>query len=513
MTDKIDNVLIVGGGDVGLLTALSLQKLVPGVDVRVVDDFQQEVPQVGKSTYSDIQRILHGTLDIDEIRFISEVKPIWKASVFFRDWCGCPPFQYTFDSNEGFLGPDTNDLAERSHYYYEELGNETGHHTRDGEIVAQRKSPWYYQNNGDLGKYEKFAYHLTTRRFNSFLRDLCRERGVTLVDDAITSVETTRTSIDTIRSDDREYEADLYVDATGFNRVLRSAQDVAFRNFEFPLDRAFNAQIDRPLSEVIPATVIETGDYGWFWQIDTYDNRDLGYVFDSEFVDDETARTEFREFVAEVAPGDDEPEISVAELDSYAFTSGYYDRAWAANCVAIGNAEGFVEPLQSTALTANALTALELASILSSNDRIVDDDLRGEYNEAVRTTWESIYDFIAVHYIHSSGDTAFWQQASSIDTSPRVERIGNLFDRRGFDPRVLQADEESADLAIFSTFDFFEIMRKMGETSKFHESNRFEMSDSYRHEAEQYYQNQQNVVENYHLDVDEFYKGILESGR
>lgn len=511
--NSADDVIIVGGGDVGLLTALSIQKMNTEVKVSVVDDFQRDVPQVGKSTYREIQNVLHGTLGIDEPRFISEVKPIWKASVYFRDWCGYPAFHYPFDPPDKYPPADTPDAIEHYYYFYDELYDSPDHLTKCEEIVAQTKSPWYYQANGDLDRYEKVAYHLDTERFNSFLRELCRERGVSLVDDEITAVETTDTHIDRVRSKQQHYEADLYIDATGFNRVLRGEQDAEFRNFEFPLDSAFNVRIDRSLSDVIPATIVETGDHGWFWHIDTYDNRDLGYVFASEYVTDEVALDEFLAHVESVAPDDatGNPIVSEEDIDKYEFTSGYYDRAWVDNCMAIGNAEGFVEPLQSTALTANASLAVLFSNLLSSHGRIIDDDLQEAYNTSVRRTWESIHDFIGVHYKYSSDDTELWQTMGSMDISPRVERITEAFDRYGYDWNIDTGNTDNlSDLKIFEVPDFHTVMRNMGATSEFYERNDFRVSSDVMREEDQSYQNTREQVENHHLTVRELYKGIMD---
>lgn len=512
MNGKLDNVIIVGGGDVGLLTALSIRKMNPGMDISVVDDFQQDIPQVGKSTYRKIQNILHGTLEIDEPRFISEVKPIWKAAVYFRDWCDSPAFYYPFDPPDKYPESDAPNAIEHYYHFYDDLYNSPDHLTKCEEIVAQAKSPWYYQSDGDLDRYEKVAYHLNTERFNSFLRELCRERDVSLVDSEITAVETTGAHIDRVRSKHQHYKADLYIDATGFNRVLRGEQDIEFRDFEFPLDSAFNVRIDRSISDIIPATVVETGDYGWFWHIDTYDNRDLGYVFASEYAD-ETVLAEFLDYVEDVAPDDatgSDPIVSKADVDKYEFTSGYYDRSWVDNCMAIGNAEGFVEPLQSTALTANASLAVQFSNLLSAHGRIVDDDLREAYNTSVRRTWESIHDFIGIHYTYSSGDTEFWQTMGTMDVSPRVERIKKEFDQYGYDWNI---DTENTDnlfeLKIFALPDFYTVMRNMGATSEFYETNDFHVSDDVIQEEDQFYQNTREQVENHYLTIRELYKGIM----
>jgi tryptophan halogenase len=499
MDDTIDDVTIVGGGDSGLLTALAVQRLNPDVDIAVVDDFRREIPQVGKSTYWKIQDILYNELDIDPERFLREVRPVWKCSVYFRDWCG-RQFHIPFDISEKFPAEGTPDAAQHYYHYYDELADSPDHLTKDEAIVAQGVSPWYY-NAEELTyqKYQAIAFHLNTERFNSFLRDLCRERGVSLVDDEITGVDADGSRIEQVTSDSRGYEADLYVDASGFNRVLKGAVGGEFTEFGFPLDAAFNTRVDRPLSEVVSATVVESGEHGWFWQIDTYDNRDFGYVFASEFVSEEAALAAFLEYCG----GD----VSADDVAKYEFTSGFYDPAWVENCVAIGNAEGFVEPLQSTGLTTNALAAVNLSKMLSAHGRMNDAGLRAEYNAWVRRAWESIRDFVAVHYKFADGDNEFWQTMRSLDVSPRVDHLVEEFDRNGFDTHVT-APTETADevenLEVFPAEGFYVLMRHLGVTSEFYETNPPDVSEAVRREQEEFYSSVWNDVAD-HLTTEEVY--------
>jgi len=512
MDGELEDVVIVGGGDIGLLTALSVQKLNPKLAVTVVDDFDHDPPQVGKSTFKKIQNILHGTLDIDERRFIGEVRPVWKGALYFRDWCDCPAFHYPFDPEDKYPERDTADAIEYYYHHYANLYDSPDHLTKGEAIVDKEKSPWHFDAAGNLDRYEKVAYHLNLKRFASFLRDVCRERDVTLVDDEITAVETTGDHIDRIRSDTRSYDADLYVDATGFTRVLRREQDGAtFRDFNFPLDSAFNVRIDRNLSEVLPATAVDSGDHGWFWQIDTYDNRDLGYVYSSGHVDDETAMDEFVDHVEAVAPqSNPHPDVSPDDVAKYEFDSGYFERSWIENCIAIGNAQGFVEPLQSTGLTGNATAATQLANMLSVHGGIADDDVREQYNTWVRRVWESIYDFIAIHYRYATGDTAFWHDIATKEFSPRVDDIVEQFDRNGLDREVvpLADDTDLLELSIFFLPDFYTMMRNLGADSVFYETTDIDVSDDVVAERDQYYEQIDAEVDDY-LTTEELYTGVL----
>jgi len=502
MPDQIDDVVVVGGGDSGLIAALAIAKMNTGIDVSVVDDFGADVPQVGKSTFLAIQHILHENLDIDEQTFVSEVKPVWKASVYFRDWCGYPAFHYPFDQNRKFPNPDERDTNEGFYYYYDELYNSADHQSKCEELVAQGKSPWYFApREGGTRKYDNVAYHLNTERFNTFLRDLCLDRGISLIDDEIVTVDAANDRIQRLRSRNRAYEADLYVDATGFSRVLKREQSDDFREFDLPLDTALNARADCSLKDVVPATVIDTGEAGWFWQIDTYDNRDRGYVYASDYLSEAAAREEF------VAHCDG---IDADDVVTYEFTSGYHDSAWVENCVAIGNAQGFVEPLQSTGLTANAKASVTLATLLSGHGRVADEAIRDRYNEWVRRTWESIYDFISVHYGYADGDTEFWTDVQSLDLSPRTELLIEDFDRHGFDTHVdpVAHSDDHDSLLFFRPLNFYALMRNMGATSEFYETHDFEVREETRRAVESHYGEISDDVAD-HYDHYEFYHGAL----
>ena len=475
MGDRVERVVIVGGGDAGLLTAIGIRQMNPGIDVAVVDDFEREVPRVGKATFREILSLLHGSLEIDEQRFVKEVKPVWKASAYFRDWCGYDSFHYPFDPSTKFPSPNEADTYERYYYWYDELYADPDHRTIGEEIAAQGKSPWYFDpQQGNYDRYDAIAYHVDTDRFNGFLREVCRERGVAMIDDEIVAVETTGNHVDRIRSKQRVYDADLFVDATGFGRLLKGEQDSPFTAFDIPLDSAVATQVDRDLSEIVPATVLDTGDHGWFWHIDTYDHRDLGYVYASEYVSDDEARQTFVDHFDDEAFGPD-------DVIKYTFDSGYYEQALDDNCLAVGNAMGFVEPLQAPALTTHAKAAVKIGSLLSAHGQLLDDWVRDTYNDWIARSWDSIYDFISVHYVYSQGDNEFWEAMQSIELSPRMTHLLAEFERSGLDRTIdpMADHPEFPSLEIFHPFAFYLIMRNMGAESTFYEENDFTVSEEF----------------------------------
>jgi len=470
MGDEVSSITVVGGGDAGLLAALALRKVNPDLDIAVVDDFREPPTEVGQGTFQSIVPLLHDVLGIDEGRFLREVKPVWKASSYFRDWCGYDPFHYAFDIRSVKPEPDDPNSVESLYHYYE-----TGDMSTPAEgLVEHGKTPLVYSPSQDsYVMYPNMAYHLSVGRFNEFLRTLCEERNVPLVDDRITDVETTADGgrIEAVHgASGATYEADLYVDSTGFKRLLMGELDAAYRSFDIPLDTAVRAAADRPIEDIVPATVLETGEHGWFWQIDTYDARSLGYVFSSDHVSDEDALAEFR------AHRDED----LGEVDYYRFDSGFYEETWVGNCVATGNAQGFIEPLQATSLTTHLNTALRLSRRLAARGRINDAGFRESYNRYVRGSWNSVYDFISIHYRFADGDNGFWEEMQSIPISDRVRDYIDYYDANGFelfDSELVTEEGSQRGMLAFPTSSLYFVMRHMGAESSFYEDNDFTVSD------------------------------------
>ncbi len=231
-----------------------------------------------------------------------------------------------------------------------------------------------------------------------------------MINDRIDEVTATDGWIERVAGSDGSYDADLYIDASGFRRMLMDELEVPMREFDLPVDSAVVATTDLPLSDIESATIVTSGEAGWFWQIDTVDVRDLGYVYSSDHVSDDDAVAEFLETRPE--------EIDPDEIRRYRFESGVLESPWKGNCLAVGNAVGFVEPLQSTALTTSARLADRLATFLGMHGRVNHQGLRELFNETTLATWEEIYDFVSLYYKYNSGMTAFWEDAREVNPGP-----------------------------------------------------------------------------------------------
>jgi tryptophan halogenase len=178
---------------------------------------------------------------------------------------------------------------------------------------------------------------------------------------------------------------------------------VSFKSSLF-CDRAVVGGWARPEGEeILPYTTAETMDAGWCWQIEHENRVNRGYVYSSAFISDEAADAEFRR---------KNPRVDATRIVK--FVSGRYARGWVKNVVAIGNSNGFVEPLESTSLAAICEECHALAVSLADCGREPGPALAAVYNRHNQRTWDDIRRFLAIHYrFNTRLNTDFWRAARS----------------------------------------------------------------------------------------------------
>ena len=248
------------------------------------------------------------------------------------------------------------------------------------------------------------AYHMENADFVAFLEAHAQKLSVEVADDTIADVDQDDRGITALvgRSGQR-HAADLYVDSSGFvSALLGKALNEPFITFKTSLfcDRAVVGGWDRGEEAIKPYTTCETMDAGWCWQIEHEHRINRGYVYCSAFLSDDDAEREFHQKNPKVGP-----------TRVVRFISGRYERAWVQNVVAIGNAAGFVEPLESTSLGVICDQSDSLVNSLIECDRRPTPTIVGQYNKRFRLKWDNIRDFLGIHYKFNTGmDTPYWRE-------------------------------------------------------------------------------------------------------
>lgn len=391
------SLIVLGGGTAGYFAAISLKRRYPALEVTVVEAPNIPIIGVGEATTTLMPPFLFGELGIDPVELHERVRPTFKLGICF-DWgpSRAPRFGYPFGQTEP--------LAAAAH---------------DGTLLTQSlvqmlmetgRAPIVEREDGTVQSLlpeAKFAYHLDNASFVGFLAEHARRCGVRHLAAEVVRAETDPAATKIVRlhaRDGRVLEADLYVDATGFrSTLLGGTLGSPFLSFASSLfcDAAVVGEIPAAEGELRPCTGAERMDAGWTWDIAVEGARHRGYVHSSAYLSLEDAEAELRR---------KNPHITA--LWSLRFRSGRRADFLRGNVVAVGNAYGFVEPLESTALH---MVILELAWLRAGLGEgplphAPPADAVARMNEAVGGHWDYLRWFLALHYkLSPRCETPFWR--------------------------------------------------------------------------------------------------------
>ena len=395
---------MVGGGSAGFLAALTFRRMLPQIKLTVVRSPDIPIIGVGESTTPAVPLHLHEHLGLDRNEFHKEVRPSWKLGLRF-EWGAkdVPHFNYTFDK---YLDQRIEGLPKWNAFY-------CLHDMRDAStfnaIMDRDRSPATIRN-GRLSLDPRATYHIPNASFIDYLERKSAASGAELIADEVVRVERNQSGgVKLLKlAGGRELEADLFVDCSGFGSLLlgKTLEEpyLSYRDVLY-CDRAVVgswSRTDSPENDTIrPYTTMTTMKHGWCWRIDFEDAVTRGYVYSSQFCSEEEAELELRAL---------QPQLADAELRLLKFPSGRRERYIVENVVAVGNASGFVEPLEATSLHLIIEQLYNLTWALTDSDRILSDSLRHLLNERFASTWDDVRDFLALHYkFNEHQDTLFWR--------------------------------------------------------------------------------------------------------
>ncbi|MFZ0828032.1 MAG: tryptophan halogenase family protein [Verrucomicrobiia bacterium] len=395
----IKRVIILGGGSAGFIAALALKSKLRDLQVVVIRSKDIGIIGVGEGSTPGLTRFLHQYLGMNLKKFFAVAQPTWKVGLRFL-WGPRPYFNYTFSIDQ--MSGQLSQLPRiKAYYCWDEMEYEdpmSALMSQDRVFAKGAKGePLVHHGN---------AYHVENEKFVRFLEEYAVALGVTILDDKVTEVEQNEGGVAALRLESgRRETADLYVDASGFASVLLGRTlGEPFVSYDQTLfcDRAVVGGWDRKDPEdlvIKPYTICETMNCGWCWQIEHENRINRGYVYSSGFISDADAEKEFRARNPKVGP-----------TRIVRFVSGRYRNQWVKNVVAVGNAGGFVEPLEATALGVIAGESSLLTETLKELEGEPTPSLRKQFNRHHALVWDDIRDFLALHYrFNKRLDTPFWR--------------------------------------------------------------------------------------------------------
>ncbi|MDP1027571.1 tryptophan 7-halogenase [Sphingomonas sp. KR1UV-12] len=419
-------ICIVGGGTAGWIAAALIAHHYPQIAVELVESDDIGTIGVGESTIPPFLQLL-ARLGVSESDFIRDCQASYKLGIEFRDWQR-PGTAYFHPF--GDLGtPDTTDFYQLWLRARAEGLDLPLQDFAPANVMAQagRFTLPFAARQTPVGT-AAYALHVDAKRVAAFLRRYAEARGVVrtegLVDDVAVDpggfVQAIR-----LRTGE-QITADLFLDCTGFRALLAGkALGGGYRDWSHWLlcDRAVAVQTANA-GPPPPFTLAQAQPAGWRWRIPLQHRTGNGHVFSSAHMSDDEATALL------LAQVEGEPVTAPVTVP---FRTGVREAPWQGNVVAIGLAQGFIEPLESTAIHLVYRAVDYLFRFLPARDCAA--ELAGEFNRRMIADYEEIRDFVVLHYcLTERRDTPFWTACATMELPDSLARRIALFRVNGTVP-------------------------------------------------------------------------------
>jgi tryptophan halogenase len=427
MQGRLKQIVIVGGGAAGWMTAAALSRLLKPNDVSLtlVESDEIGIIGVGEATIPDMLQF-NLFLGVAEAELMRATEATFKLGIEFVDWSrkGARYF-HPF----GFHGVDIDGLD--FHQYW--LHCRANGHTRSigeyclTEIVAKRNKFAFPDTRvpGAPASYLRYAYHFDAALYASFLRQYAEKRGLKRIEGKVCEV---------LRAPETGYltgvrlqngqivSGEFFFDCTGFKSLLQGeALGVPWIDWHhwLPCDRALavGCQHDGPL---LPYTRATARSAGWQWRIPTQHRTGNGHIYCSEFTSEDEATSALLGSLDGQVMGT--PRV-------IRFATGHRRKFWEKNCVAVGLSAGFLEPLESTSLYLIRQGISRFIALFP--DASLAPVMRDEYNRWMQKDFEQVRDLLVLHYYANERDEPFWRHCQNIVIPETLQRRLALFSEGG----------------------------------------------------------------------------------
>jgi len=417
---------VVGGGTAGWLTAGVIaakhrSRMSSGFSITLVESPNIPIIGVGEGTWPTLRSTL-SRIGVSETEFLRECDASFKQGARFARWT-------TGEADDAYYHPlmypqSFSQVNLAPHW----LAGGDGRSFCDavcpqGRICDDGLAPKTIAT-AEFDAVANYAYHLDAGKFAAFLqRHCCEKLGVRHVLADVRQANLAENgdvlSLDTEQAGD--IPGDLFIDCTGFKALLigetlgvpfKECGDVLF------CDTALAVQVpyENESSPIASQTISTAQSAGWIWDIGLPTRRGTGYVFSSRHSTDEAAERELRKYLG--------PAHQDRPIRKLTIRSGHRATFWKRNCVAVGLAAGFLEPLEASAIVLIEMSAKLIAEQMPACREVMD-VIAARFNATTLYRWGRIIDFLKLHYVLTKRtDSAFWRDNLLPETIP--DRLNDL---------------------------------------------------------------------------------------
>lgn len=418
-------VVIAGGGTAGWLSAYSLVSRLGNVlDVTLVESDQIGTIGVGEATIPTM-RSFHRLIGIDEQEFMAATQATFKLGIEFENW-GQQGDSYFHSFGE--IGKRSW-MAEFHEFWMEAKAQGFGGSLEDYclELKAAKANKFATNTGKNAGNTAvNYAFHFNATAYAGYLRTKSEAAGVKRQEGKITQVGKDNSgNITTLTLDNGAVvDGEVFIDCTGFRALLIGEHlGVGYEDWSHYLaaDSAIAVQT-KSIENPVPYTKAIAHSSSWQWRIPLQSRVGNGLVYSSKFLSDDEAKSTL------MANLTGEP---LTEPRKLSFTTGRREKAWHKNCIAIGLASGFLEPLESTSIHLVTTALLRLMKLFPFSGE--HELLAKQYNQEAELELETVRDFIILHYhLTERNDSPFWQHYRNMEIPESLAHRMAIFSENGY---------------------------------------------------------------------------------
>jgi tryptophan halogenase len=358
------NIIIVGGGTAGWLSAYFLKRKYPEYNVSLIESTVIGILGAGEGGTPNLRSIIVDDFGFDEDEFLEKVNGTKKYGIIFDKW-----------------------HSDKKHSFIHGFG--------------------YDGLENDL-----YSYHFNARLFAEFLKNKSVEKGVNHIDDEVLNFTQKNNQIcEVVLKNGNTIKSDFIIDCSGFSKlIIGNLYKSKWNSYddELLINSALPFFINEPNVELKQRTIAEAVEWGWMWKIPLQNRWGCGYLYNDSMIDDGFIKNEITRLY-----GDRNIQIN----KKIKFNAGSYENVWVENCLAVGLSSGFLEPLEATSI----MTIIFQLRHLPVD--IFDYSERNNYNYKVNKFNYQNMLFLRHHYNCSRNDTLFWKTYQDKKLPEMLEKI------------------------------------------------------------------------------------------
>jgi 2-polyprenyl-6-methoxyphenol hydroxylase-like FAD-dependent oxidoreductase len=420
----VRRILIVGGGTAGWMTALILARSLTeqGVEITLVESPTVGIIGVGEGSTPWL-RGFFDSLNIEEAEWMPECHATYKCGITFDGWSTKPGHASYFHPFASML--DNLTMTQFVHNTDARIRGADVCADPDRYFIAARLARKHLAPKpAEHFPFDIWhGYHFDAVLLGQFLHKKALQRGVRYQTAHVThaNLDEQGAIASVSAREGVTIGADLFIDCTGFAGLLiNQALKTPFVSFSENLFNDAAVAMPTPIGTTIPSETVSTAmKHGWAWKIPLTERFGNGYVYSSQYCSADQAETELRERLGELD--------SDAPVRHLKMRVGRVTKHWNKNCLAVGLSQGFIEPLEATALLFIQQTAAVFVDFLEQGD--LSETAQARFNAQVNEHFEGTRDYIVTHYkTNSRTDTEYWRaNAANRNISEPLKQLLNLW--------------------------------------------------------------------------------------